>query len=136
MNIDKFKQQHIEIIDCVTKLRRLSKMGIIENAMAISDLIVSMSSIIRLHLAVEDRILYPALQKGGDVSLAKMGKKFQEEMCAIASAYQDFGRRWNYASNVSRDPEGFRSDANKILKLLHDRMQKENVDFYPAIEAL
>jgi hypothetical protein len=35
----------------------------------------------------------------------------------------------------SDDPEGFRADANHVLKLLHERMQKEKSDFYPAIEA-
>ncbi|HJV02347.1 MAG TPA: hemerythrin domain-containing protein [Burkholderiaceae bacterium] len=136
MNIDKFKQQHIEIIGGVAALRQCAKEGISENAAEISQLIISMSSIIKLHLAVEDKILYPALQNGNNSALARMGKKFQDEMTAIASAYMDFARRWNSASKVSHDPEGFRSDANKVLKILHDRMQKENTDFYPAIEAL
>ena len=136
MNIDKFKQQHIEIIGCVAALRQSAKEGISENAAEISKLIISMSSIIKLHLAVEDTILYPALQSGNNAALARMGKKFQDEMTSIASAYMDFARRWNNSGKVSQDPEGFRAEANKVLKILHDRMQKENTDFYPAIEAL
>ncbi|MDP3842608.1 MAG: hemerythrin domain-containing protein [Oxalobacteraceae bacterium] len=136
MNIDKFKQQHIEINGCVTALRKFAKEGISENAAEISDLIISMSSIIKLHLSVEDKILYPALQSGSNSVLAKMGKKFQDEMGAIALAYMDFARQWNTSAKVFDDPEGFRSEANKVLKILHERMQKENTDFYPAIEAL
>jgi len=45
MNIDKFKQQHIEIIGCVTALRQRARDGISENAAEISKLIFSMSSI-------------------------------------------------------------------------------------------
>ena len=92
--------------------------------------------IIKLHLTVEDTILYPALQSGNNSALAIMGKRFQDEMCGIASAYLEFARTWNNADKVSRNPEGFRSQANKVLKILHDRMKKENTDFYPAIEAL
>lgn len=136
MNIDKFKQQHIEIIGCVAALRQRARDGISENAAEISRLIVSMSSIIKLHLAVEDTILYPALQSGNNSALAIMGKRFQDEMCGIASAYLEFARTWNNADKVSTNPEGFRSEANKVLKILHDRMKKENADFYPAIEAL
>ncbi|HRK77636.1 MAG TPA: hemerythrin domain-containing protein [Thiobacillus sp.] len=136
MNIDKFKRQHIEIIEHITALRNFSKEGISENAAEIAALIIAMSSIIKLHLAVEDQLLYPALQRGKNSALAKMGKRFQDEMATIASAYMDFARKWNHASNVSRDPEGFRLEANKVLKILHDRMHKENTDFYPIIETL
>ncbi|MGV8894377.1 MAG: hemerythrin domain-containing protein [Burkholderiaceae bacterium] len=135
MNIDKFKQQHIEILSSVASLRQCAKGGISENAEEISKLIISMSSVIKLHLAVEDKILYPALQSGNNAALANMGKKFQDEMKSIASAYMDFALRWNNASRVSQAPEGFRSDANKVLKILYERMQKENTAFYPAIEA-
>lgn len=95
-----------------------------------------MSSIIKLHLAVEDQFLYPVLRNGSNVTLATMGKKFQDEMGAIASAYMVFAGRWNHASKVSNDPEGFRADANQVLRILHERMHQENTIFYPAIEAL
>lgn len=136
MNIDKFKQQHVEILGNVAALRQLVKDGIIENAEKISKMIISMSSTIKLHLAVEDSILYPALQSGNNDALARMGKQFQDEMDAIAAAYLNFARTWNNAHRVATDPEGFRSDANTVLKVLHARMGKENTVFYPAIEAL
>lgn len=136
MNIDKFKHQHVDIIDCIAALRKASREGISENATEIARLIISMSSIIKLHLAVEDQVLYPALRNGSNAVLARMGQKFQDEMGAIASAYMAFARRWNNAANVAHEPEGFRADANQVLKILHDRMQKENTVFYPAIEAI
>jgi iron-sulfur cluster repair protein YtfE (RIC family) len=136
MDIDKFKQQHVEIIGSVAALRKLAKEGVIENATKISKLIISMSSIIKLHLAVEDTILYPALQNRNNAAVARKGKKFQDEMTVIAATYMGFARSWNNASKVSANPEGFRSDANIVLKILHERMHKENTVFYPAIEAL
>lgn len=136
MNIDKFKQQHIDIIKCISDLRMLSRNGVSENAAEISQLIISMSSMIRLHLAVEDNTLYPALKASDNSPLAKMGEKFQDEMGSIASAYLSFARKWNTAANLRQNPEGFRADANNVLKLLYDRMRQEDVEFYPAIEAL
>jgi hemerythrin-like domain-containing protein len=136
MNIDKFKQQHVDILGCIAALRQASQAGVSENAAEIARLIISMSSVIKLHLAVEDQILYPALRSGNNAVLARMGQKFQNEMGSIASAYMVFAGRWNQAEKVARDPEGFRSDANSVLKIVHARMQKENTVFYPAIEAL
>jgi len=135
MNIDKFKHQHVDILECIAALRKATQAGIDENAAEIARLIVSMSSTIKLHLAVEDQFLYPALQSVGNAALSRMGKKFQEEMGAIASAYMGFAGRWNQAANVAADPEGFRSHANTVLKVIYGRMQKENTVFYPAIEA-
>lgn len=135
MNIDKFKQQHVEILSCISALRTLVKKGISNNADEIAGLIISMSSTIKLHLAVEDKILYPALQSANNASLARMGKRFQDEMTSIARAYLDFARKWNAASTLAKKPEEFRADANSVLRVLHDRMRKENTDFYPVIEA-
>jgi len=36
---------------------------------------------------------------------------------------------------VRRDEQGFRDDANRVLRMVHERMQRENRDFYPRIEA-
>jgi hypothetical protein len=135
MNIDKFKHQHIEILSSIAALRALAKSGIRDNAGPISERIIAMSSLIKLHLAVEDTVLYPALQNGKDALLARMGKKYQDEMKNIASAYLGFARRWNTSTTVAQNPEGFRQDANQVLKVLHTRMQKENTEFYPAVEA-
>lgn len=135
MNIDKFKQQHVDILQSISTLRKLSRTGIAANAQDIAKLIVAMSSTIKLHLAVEDRVLYPALQSSNNANLARMGQQFQDEMEVIAQTYDAFVRRWNTAHNLKKDEEGFRADANVVLKTLHERMQRENVHFYPRIEA-
>jgi hypothetical protein len=135
VNIDRFKHQHHEILGCIADLRTQVRSGITANATEIARLIVQMSSTIKLHLAVEDSVLYPALQRSRNTSLALMGKRFQDEMTNIAAGYLAFSRRWNSPANVAAEPEAFRADANSVLKVLYDRMQKENTDFYPAIEA-
>ena len=136
MNIDKFKHQHVDILGSIDTLRNLAKAGAANNATEIARLIVAMSSTIKLHLAVEDRALYPALQRGTDVDLARMGQRYQQEMGSIARAYDSFSRRWNRPESVRRDEGGFRDDANRVLRMVHERMQRENREFYPRIEAL
>ena len=88
MNIDKFKHQHRDILACIAALRNASQAGVRENAAEIARLIISMSSTIKLHLAVEDRVLYPALRSGHNPVLARMGQTFQDEMGAIATALE------------------------------------------------
>jgi len=64
------------------------------------------------------------------------GQIYQDEMKTIAAAYEKFARRWNTAPNLAADPEGFRADANNVLKLLYSRIRREDSNFYPAIEAI
>lgn len=132
MNIDKFKHQHADIMGNISALRRLAQAGVAQNAADIARLVVSMSSTIKLHLAVEDQALYPALQRGDNPELARMGRLYQKDMGPIAQA---FARRWNRPESVCRDEQGFRDDANRVLRMVHERMQRENSDFYPRIEA-
>lgn len=136
MEIDKFKHQHEKIYGCINSLRDYAVAGIGENARAIASLIVSMSSVIKLHLAVEDSVLYPVLRNSTSTGLARKGEQYQAEMKSIAEKYHGFARRWNTADNVARDPEGFRADANRVLKMLHERIRREDREFYPEIEAL
>lgn len=131
MNIDKFKNDHEEILDQVNDLRELVQSGIVENASAIAKLVVTMSSAIKLHLAAEDRVLYPAYSKSNDSSISKIGQVFQKEMGEIASVYLEFVRRWSIPSKVSADPMRFREEANSVFKALHQRIQRENKELYP-----
>ena len=135
MNIDKFKHQHADIMSNISALRRLAQAGVAQNAADIARLIVSMSSTIKLHLAVEDQALYPALQRGDNPELARMGQQYQTDMGPIAQAYEAFARRWNRADSVLHDEQAFRDDANRVLRIVNERIQPENRDFYPRIEA-
>lgn len=136
MDIDRFKHQHVEILQGIASLRKLAHAGIQENAHNIARQIVALSNIVKLHLAIEDRILYPALQQASNARLAQMGQAYQDDMKGIANAYIAFSRRWSSAAAVAGQAEQFRTEANSVLKIVHARMQKENTEFYPAIETL
>jgi len=131
MNIDKFTDEHVLILRAVTDLKALAKDGIGQNADAIAKSIVRMSSSIKLHLAAEDRYVYPTLANSSDPAIAKLGTQFQQEMGGIAAAYVEFAGKWNTAPNVAADPEGFKDHANAIFKALHERIQRENKELYP-----
>lgn len=134
MNIDKFKHQHLDILDSIDRLRASSQEGVAEHAEEIAARIVAMSGVVRLHLAVENDTLYPALAKG-DLHLARMSQAYRNEMGDIAAEYLAFAGRWNLASRLVKAPEQFRQEANRVLRNLYERIRREDREFYPAIEA-
>jgi len=136
MNLDKFKHQHLDILDSIAELRKLAHDGVARNAERIARRIVAMSSVIKLHLAVEDKALYPALQRQADQGLAELGRHYQDEMQSIAAAYEGFALRWNTPRRLEQDEAGFRHDANTVLRQVFERMKREDKEFYPRVEAL
>ncbi|WP_397476071.1 hemerythrin domain-containing protein [Pusillimonas sp.] len=136
MDILRFKTQHAEILEGINELRRLSHAGVSANAAAIAQRMTELSSLVNRHLAVEDRILYPAVQNSPDPKIADMGKAYQEEMTGIANAYIAFSRRWSAVASLRNDPDGFKQAANTVLRTVYERLQKENREFYPAVEAM
>lgn len=136
MNIDRFKHDHVVQMQMVTNLRGLVQAGVADNAPAIARQLIEMSSVIRMHLAAEDRVLYPAVAQAGDPAIADLGSRFQKEMGGLAASYTAFVGRWNGAKHIGADPEAFRAEANTVFKALHDRVHRENTDLYPIVERL
>jgi hemerythrin-like domain-containing protein len=134
MNIENFKRDHLTVMGKVDDLRRLVQAGIGDNAETIAGIVVSMNHTIKLHLAAEDRVLYPAFTRSRNAAAIQVAKKFQVEMGSIAAAYNDFSLNWNTSSKVKADPEGFRKAANQVYKALHDRIRRENRHLYPLAE--
>lgn len=131
MNMDRFKQDHVAVLSSISELRRLIQAGITENSGSIAKTIVSMSSAIKLHLAAEDRMLYPKLEQSTYPGAADIGQKFQTEMGSIASAYMEFTRKWAFGPKIVANPDGFKVDANNIYKALFQRIQREDKELYP-----
>ena len=134
MNIDKFKQDHITVLTGISKLRKLVQAGAAENSGDIAKMIVLMSSAIKLHLAAEDRMLYPTLARSTYPDAADIGAAFQSEMGSIAAAYMEFTGKWAFGPKIAANPEGFKTDANTIFKALFQRIQREDRELYPIAE--
>jgi hypothetical protein len=120
----------------IHELRKLIATGIEHNAGAITQLLRTMSATIKLHLAVEDRVVYPAFANSGRGELAALGRFYQEEMGDLSRAYSEFALRWNLPNRVAADPEGFRAEANAVFKALFLRTRREESELYPAFSRL
>lgn len=136
MDISRYMRQHADILSGITALRKLSRQGIANHASSIANELKALSRTITAHLAIEDRILYPLLRRGGNEAVASMAQDYQDGMKGIANAFLKFARHWSDAAILSHDPEQFRNEANIVLRDVHTRILRENREFYPTIEAL
>src|SRR3546814_10856486 len=83
MEIDRFKHQHVEILQGIADLRKFAHAGIKENAYEIVRQLGALTSVVSLHPAIEDRILYPTLQKGENQHLANRSEEHTSELQSL-----------------------------------------------------
>ncbi|CAM5223175.1 Hemerythrin-like domain-containing protein OS=Castellaniella defragrans OX=75697 GN=HNR28_003364 PE=4 SV=1 [Castellaniella defragrans] len=133
MNIERFKSQHVEILTNIKRMREYCHAGIVENSKGIEAELRKLRVLVKSHISLEDSMLYPALERQADDRVKNMARTFQEEMAGLASAFVDFVQTWD-APAIASKPEEFRADANQTVKALHQRIQHENTEFYPAVE--
>ncbi len=134
MNIDKYRTDHVEIMRLVAGLKQLVLAGVEKQPDTIAQKVVAISSTIKLHLAIEDQVLYPALKRSSLPEVAKTALRFQQEMGPIAVDFSAFARRWNTGHKVVAEPGVMRLDAIAMVERIHRRMQQENRELYPLAE--
>lgn len=132
MDIQRYDRDHQQILAQIESLRTLSHAGVRENAEAISELITSTASQIKFHLVAEDQVLYPALARCNNPATAALGERYRLEMQGLAVTFAGFVQQWRVPARLMADPDGFRRDANTVLKALFERLQRENAELYPA----
>ena len=133
MDIERFKKEHADLMAAVTSLRELVQHGVGERADAIHRQLSAMNSAIKLHLAAEDRMLYPALMKAADPAVAQTGRQFQEEMGGLGRVFTDYNNKWQ-TSAIRTDVEGFANETRKVFGALAKRIERENNELYPLAD--
>lgn len=135
MNIDRFKKHHLAIRRQISNIREQTRPGIAENAHGIAHSITALRGQVKLHLHLEDEILYPQIEECADPATAQMAKRYRTDMKPLTQKFAEFTNTWT-ESSIKSDPEGFRASANIVLKALHQRIEHEDREFHPRIEAL
>lgn len=135
MHVERYLQDHQHIEQQIATMRLLSQGGAAAHAHEIAEHVAAIAGQIKLHLALEDQVLYPELSRVADASMTSLATRYQGEMLALTQAFAAFVAQWRVAARIEADPEGFRHAANVVLKALHERLQREDAEFFPAIKA-
>lgn len=93
-----------------------------------------MAHILAVHLAKEDKILYPKLKTDADQRLARLATAFEEEMGNLAAGYHAYMAAWS-GEAIAADRAAFCNDTARIMALLGRRIDKEERELYPLYMA-
>ena len=92
-----------------------------------------LNTVLSVHLAKEDRLLYPLLRRSADSTTRALAERFDAEMGGLANLHRDYCARWPIAA-VEADWPGFCHDTRTLIALLRRRMAREDSQLYPRID--
>lgn len=128
---DSFVDQHKQILDLVGQLHGLLD----ENKLKADStpavmILANLTGKIKIHLSVEDKVLYPTIAKSSDEKVKAIATKYMNEMSKITEAYVAYADKWK-ANMIKDNPKEFITETKNIFKVLGERIQKEEKELYP-----
>lgn len=132
--IEILKNQHQGILETIKKLSLLigdkeKKLNLPE----IYDLFSSLSNKLRLHLDMEDKILYPDLLNHSDKIQEELAQKYIEDMGSLSDIYKHYLNKWAEETEIHKDPEDFVYKTEQIIGLILDRIYNEEYILFPQL---
>jgi hemerythrin-like domain-containing protein len=127
--------QHTELLKIAGEISvQLNANELSKDASAMRALLSLLIGRLGIHLAMEDKSLYPELMKHADERVRETANRFVAEMGGIADVLEDYKRKYPGAGAIERSPEDFVKDTKMIFEALATRIDKENNELYPILE--
>ncbi|MBN1468288.1 MAG: hemerythrin domain-containing protein [Fusobacteriaceae bacterium] len=129
VNMGNYIRQHKEISDVILNIKKLLNRDIENNSKEIALLINNLAGKLKIHLAMEDKYLYPSLKEV--LSKKEIAIKFEKEMGDISTVFTEFKNKYNTADKIITNISSFKTEISKIVNALEKRLTKEETELYP-----
>jgi hemerythrin-like domain-containing protein len=134
---DNLRKQHAEIMTLARQINALLSDNLdAAGAAEIRPLLSKLVGLITLHLAMEDKTLYPSLATHPDATARTLGKRYQEEMGSIGAVFGEYVNQWRTTAEMCADPARFTAESKAIFNALSKRIHHENTELYPLLDKL
>ncbi|GAA0077226.1 hemerythrin domain-containing protein [Clostridium sp. CTA-5] len=134
ININSFLRQHKEILEEVNHIDKIiNKSDYIEYLDEFVSHINKLAGKLNVHLASEDKFLYPTLINGNDNNLKNLANLYITEMGNISNIFTTYKDNHNTKNKINTNIGGFIHETNMILKEIKKRISKEESELYKLI---
>ncbi|MBT6995495.1 hemerythrin domain-containing protein [Candidatus Woesearchaeota archaeon] len=132
--IKKLKKQHEDILFLFKNLNSFIEGKDISKTNCMLTLLNLKSELIK-HLTLEDKKLYPELDKSKDEKTRKTSKKFSNEMKGISQAAVDFFNKYsNLKVEEIEKQKSFKKEIKELKEVVKVRIELEEKVLYPLYE--
>jgi hemerythrin-like domain-containing protein len=132
---DALRKQHDVILDLAGRvLNGFTGDLLAVSAVDLRSLLAKLAGQVRVHLAIEDNALYPALIHHSDETIRSTAKRFIEEMGDLKAAFTAYMDRWPNSSTIDSHPRDFVLQTRQLFGALADRIDRENNELYTLVD--
>jgi hemerythrin-like domain-containing protein len=133
----KYREHHHELLSLAGQISPLLDAGrLAADAGAVRQHLNNLAAKLKIHLAMEDSALYPRLLKHADGSVRSKTQAFMDEMGGIKRAFEAYLDNWSTAQAIQARSQAFIEDTQGLLKILGQRIKKEDDDLYAMVDRL
>jgi hemerythrin-like domain-containing protein len=130
-----FRKQHGEVLKLVEEMSANMDVGALErDAAAIRRLLSALAAKLTMHLAMEDKVLYPQMLQHPKHEIQKLARAYSKEMGGITDAFTAYLARWPSPETIQHAAAEFVRETNAIFKALRKRIEKEDSELYPLVD--
>jgi len=131
MNLKNYLEQHQAIaVELETIKKLVSESDIEKNASNIALHISTLAGKLKVHLSMEDKYMYPGLEKSEDDMIKKLAKKYQKEMGDLSEKFTEYKEKYNTKPKILNHESELRMETNKIFQEIEQRVHREESELY------
>ena len=134
---DSYRKQHDELLAVAGEFKSHLRANNLEQDSAPARTLLSqLLGKLTIHLAMEDRSLYPRLSEHDDARVRDTANRFQSEMGHISKTLEAYNKKWATPAAIQANADAFIAETDGVLKALADRISRENDDLYKLLDNL
>lgn len=136
-DLDLYRTRHRELLAVAAGLAARADHGSLTSPAGsgqVRALLTELSGKLLVHLAMEDRSLYPHLLRSPEAEVRATAARFQEQLGSLRTAADAFFRRWLRPGALERAPDAFSAELRPLLHQLTERIAAEDAELFPLVE--
>jgi|APDOM4702015159_1054818.scaffolds.fasta_scaffold94015_1 hypothetical protein len=128
---DKFRAQHGELLNVAKAMGDLLIADQLrKDAREVRHLLSVLHGKLSVHLAMEDKSLYPRLLNHHEADIRTTTQRYIDEMGSLAGAFKAYVGRWPTATAIQANPDAFIAETGGVFEALGKRIVQENQELY------
>jgi len=132
---DNFRKQHADILTTAREINALLTIEMNDtDASTARRLLSKMHGQVSLHLAMEDKSLYPTMMASADPRLPELARRYQDEMGALSQTFENYVRKWPTNVSIMSRPSEFITESKAVFNALSKRIHHENTVLYKLVD--
>lgn len=131
-----YREQHKDLLHRLKVIIEQTEPGHNWDFTLLLEQITLLSSLIHVHLMLEDEFLYPLVEQSNQEAIRKIAEQSRETMLPVCRLINTYFQRWKNPHRILRLSQEFRQETLNLHSVLTERFKKETYTLYPLADSL